>query len=163
MTLNGVVYGEMVAVGLIIHLWRATLNVIHWNKWTAELSCWTLMIRVIFGKHQQIIKRQENTKKTWKEVDSLRDERYWKPWSEKVVWRWLGYVKNCNVYPHVYLNINKAIVGSIYTSSALCTSIPLSRPIMHFQWGRKPFPAIGYAAYRKHVRGGPSHGHKQHV
>jgi len=32
---------------------------------------------------------------------------------------------------------------------------------MHFQWGRKPFPAIGDAAYRKHAGGGLSHGHSQ--
>ena len=42
-------------------------------------------------------------------------------------------------------------------------SHPLSRPIMHFQWGRNPFPAIGDAAYRKHGGGGPSHGHRQHA
>ena len=34
---------------------------------------------------------------------------------------------------------------------------------MQCQWGRKPFPAIRDAAYRKRVRGGPSHGHRQHA
>jgi len=32
-------------------------------------------------------------------------------------------------------NTNKAIVG--HTSPVMCTPIPLSRPIMHFQWGKK--------------------------
>ena len=50
-----------------------------------------------------------------------------------------------------------------HTSPALCTPILLSRPIMHFQRGIKPFPAIGDAAYRKHVGGGLSHGQRQHV
>jgi len=35
---------------------------------------------------------------------------------------------------------NKAIVDSMLR--LLCTPIPLSRPIMHFQWGRNPFLAI---------------------
>jgi len=33
-----------------------------------------------------------------------------------------------------------------------------------FSMGKKnPFSAIGDATYRKHVRGGPSHGHRQHA
>ena len=34
---------------------------------------------------------------------------------------------------------------------------------MHFQWEENPFPAIGDAANRKHVGGGPSYGHKEHA
>ena len=36
---------------------------------------------------------------------------------------------------------------------------------MHFQWGRikKPFPAIGDAAYQKYVGRGPSQAHRQHA
>jgi len=37
-----------------------------------------------------------------------------------------------------------------YTSPVLCTPIT-------------PFPPIADAAYRKHVGGGPSHGHRQHA
>jgi len=51
-----------------------------------------------------------------------------------------------------------------HTSSALCTpslQSPLSRPIMNFQWGRKPFPATSDAAYHKHAGGRRSHGHRQ--
>ena len=32
-----------------------------------------------------------------------------------------------------------------------------------FNGKENPFPAIGDAAYRKHVGGGPSHGNRQHA
>jgi len=55
---------------------------------------------------------------------------------------------------------NKSIVESILRTRCALLS-PRFRPITHFQWERKSLS--GDAAYRKHVREGPSHGHRQHA
>jgi len=56
----------------------------------------------------------------------------------------------CGTYFNYNKYENKAIID--YTSPALCTPIT-------------PFPPVGYAAYRQHTGGEPSHGdrHWQHA
>ena len=57
---------------------------------------------------------------------------------------------------------NKAIVDSILRPCCAPPS-PFPADNAFFSGEENPFPAIGDAAYREHVRDGPSHGHRQYT